>query len=244
MTAATLTRSLRELADAYCQDGADYAALRAEESRRARAEKFITGRQAERDQLRADWHDAAFAQYLAAQAACCGHLVRHDSPVADDWQLWAGTEAWARKHCTSDLAEFWDANPRLTVTQYAAAVADGQRIARDDREREVITDDGMAGDAGGDVRCAGTADSGIDVREAGPDGDTGHVRRPGLVTIDDADPDGAKVTVSRDGIELGRALRAQVRVQGAMRSAWWATRPDGTVSLHRDRREAVSAILS
>jgi len=250
MSAATLA-DLREVTPADLDELAAIAAtagndelaadVAAERKRRAPA-GFLEQRQAERQALRAEWVDFAHEQYLAAEAACCGNLVRRDSPVPDGWSLWSGTEAWARKNATEELLEFWAANPRITITQYAAQYADGQRIARDDTDREMSTDDSMAGDDAGDVRHASAGDSAGDVREAGPAGNTGHVRRPGLITIDDTDPEGSRVILRRDGIEIGRAQRIQVKVKGELWPAWWSMAGGAALSLHRDKRDAVAAI--
>jgi hypothetical protein len=154
---------LRDLTDEQLlelsrESEAGMAAAMREAGRQDRNAAFCRRMTAERDALRSDWHDAAFAQYLAASDVCRGHLVAESSAVTDDWQLWSGSEAWARKNATEELREFWDANPRLTVTQYAAQVTEGRRIQRDERDSERMSDDGLADHEFAGVRPGSSAD--------------------------------------------------------------------------------------
>jgi hypothetical protein len=83
---------------------------------------------------RAEWHDAAHAQYLAADAECRGNLVdaRHAPAWVDGWSLWQGPADRAYRYATEELRNFWDRWPRVTVTEWRQQIADGRRIQRDE----------------------------------------------------------------------------------------------------------------
>lgn len=69
-----------------------------------------------------EWLNWAHAQFLAAEAACRGNLLSKAGEKAglDPWELWKGPASRAYKYASEELQEFWDANPRLTVTEYRA----------------------------------------------------------------------------------------------------------------------------
>jgi len=242
MSAATLAMDLRELSDGELTEldtacpglyGDDVAA----ERKRRRNAATIARRRA--DPVTQAWIDAAHAQMMQAESELAGKLVRQGSPIKDAWSLWSGSPMFADAHCTDDLRRWWElpGNRRMTLTEYKAQERHARRIYE-----EGMRDDSMAGDDAGDVRHASAGDSAGDVREAGPAGNTGHVRRPGLVTIDDTDPEGSRVILRRDGIEIGRAQRIQVKVKGELWPAWWSMAGGAALSLHRDKRDAVAAI--
>ena len=104
--------------------------IAAERSRRAAAQRRYAARNAG---LAGEWMDAAHAQYLAAEAACCGNLVRKGSAVTDGWSLWSGTDAWAMQEATEELREFWYANPRVTVGRYRQQATAGRVAQREDQ---------------------------------------------------------------------------------------------------------------
>lgn len=83
-----------------------------------------------------DWQTFAHAQYLTAEEECRGNLVRKEyaGEITTGWQLWTGTEKWARERATDELREFWDANTRMTVSEFRA-----QRRAAKRDERESMT---------------------------------------------------------------------------------------------------------
>src|SRR5215472_17164326 len=93
-----------------------------EGKRRERLEAQRRARNAER----AEWLDAAHAQYTAAEAALRGNLVRAGSPVADAWSLWSGSEQYAMAHCSEELRLWWLDHPRTTVTNWRNQVAQGR----------------------------------------------------------------------------------------------------------------------
>lgn len=84
----------------------------------------------------ADWQAFAHAQYLTAEEECRGNLVRKEylAEITNGWQLWTGSEKWARERATDELREFWDANPRMTVSEFRA-----QRRAARREERHAMT---------------------------------------------------------------------------------------------------------
>ena len=201
--------------------------------------------------LREEWRQAAYAQYLAAEAVTNGYLVRRGSPLTDAFRLWSGSERFAMAHASEELVSFWRDFPRVTVTAYLAQHADAQQVYRDDLERAGMdagatsegdmSSDRLDNDAAADVRhdSAGPADSAIP--GARPAGNAGHVRGP--VITRDSD-DGARVDVIRGGVPAGHAYRVQVKAGGFLRYAWWGVRADGSMSLRPDKRAAVRAVLA
>ena len=139
MTTATLPASLRDMTEdallAVYRDGSDTDrdAVMAECRRRDRADRARKVRQA----VAAEWRDAAYAQYLAADAECRGNLLSREGVAAGitaEMVLWTGPERWARRMASEELNAYWDAHPRLTVTEYRRQLADAARVARDDAD--------------------------------------------------------------------------------------------------------------
>lgn len=66
------------------------------------------------------WELFAHAQYLAAEEECRGNLVRKEylGEHVTGWELWTGSHRRAYEHATDELREFWDANPRMTVSEF------------------------------------------------------------------------------------------------------------------------------
>jgi hypothetical protein len=134
------------------------AAVLAEAQRR---DDVIRSRNARRnDPSRADWKVAAHAQYMAAEAACNGNLVRRDSKITDAWQLWSGPAHVAQANATEELRNYWRDHPRQSVTAYQAQLAHDLEVYRDQLDE----------DEAGSVRCDASAD------EAGPDGSADRAR--------------------------------------------------------------------
>jgi Protein of unknown function (DUF3631) len=168
MTAAVLQEvpTWDALADLYSKVSHDDEAARLvidEARRRERLERQRRTRQAGVSA----WVDAAHAQYMAAEAATNGNLVRRDSPVTDAWSLWSGTEAYALAHASEELRLWWQepGNARITITQYRRQVSDGRRIERDERDAAettspegMHTDDRMDADEPAPVRRDAGAD--------------------------------------------------------------------------------------
>lgn len=135
------TENLRSLADdelaeryAAAESDEEVAAVLAELERRERkAAKYLVDK-ARWAAVYESWELFAHAQYLAAEDECRGNLVRREyrNEITTGWQLWTGTERAARERATDELREFWDANPRMTVSQFQEM----QRAAnREERER-------------------------------------------------------------------------------------------------------------
>lgn len=139
------------LADLYGKVSHDDEAARLVLGEARRREHLEAQRKA-RNAERAEWLDAAHAQYMAAEAELRGNLVRYGSPVADAWSLWSGSEQYAQANCSEELRLWWLEHPRITVTQYRQQISDGRRVQRDDMEREAAT-----GKAGGDAMIGGIA---------------------------------------------------------------------------------------
>lgn len=198
-----------ELLALYLADEESARAALAEAARRDRLE------QAARDRRRVqqEWMDLQHAQYLAADAATRGNLLSREGRKAgvSEFALWTGPEALARRYASWELNEFWDANPRVTVTEYRRQLAAAARDARqqalfgdqaddftaDDftaEITEVITDGHdaedlagcaavMAGHAAAPVRHLGAGPAAHAVRSAGRSRDPGPVRHDGRVMI-------------------------------------------------------------
>jgi hypothetical protein len=160
-------------------------------------------RQAER----AEWHDAAHAQYLRAEAECNGYLVRgphHDYRDApgkpgkceecgnaagyprhrgtDAFALWTGSEEFANCHATEELRAFWDRERRITVSEYQRQAAAGRADAR-----EVYRNDQLDRDARSTVR----PDASARAQGARDRGDGGTDTVPGRAAGDRAAQDNA-----------------------------------------------------
>jgi len=136
--------SLRSLSDdalagryAAAEADEDITAILAEMERRDRKAARTAIDKARWAAVYEAWELFAHAQYLAAEEECRGNLVRREyrAEVTTGWQLWAGTERAARERATDELREFWDANPRMTVSQFQEM----QRAAnREERERTAV----------------------------------------------------------------------------------------------------------
>jgi hypothetical protein len=93
--------SLDQLAELYgAGDDDTMAAVLAETERRDQAEQARRARSARRavSGETAEWYDAAFAQYLAAEAETRGYLLSRlgqAEGIEEPFILWRGPEAWA-----------------------------------------------------------------------------------------------------------------------------------------------------
>lgn len=141
MSAQTVTRDYRSTADddllaaAYAPDAteAEYAAIIAEAKRRDRAQHDRDWHQARDAAIREAWHLAAHAQYLAADWECRGNLLSKAGNAAgiDPWTLWSGPGRRAEQYASEELREFWAANQRITIAEYAAAERRNRLAERD-----------------------------------------------------------------------------------------------------------------
>lgn len=130
---------LAELCEVFA-DGelGELAATELERREQARRDRG----QARRDAVRAEWHELAYSDYLAAEAECRGELVNRAGVAAgvrDGFALWSGPRAIAERYATDELLEWWLTHPRVTVGEYSAQRARAARIARLDY-REQATD--------------------------------------------------------------------------------------------------------
>jgi hypothetical protein len=102
---------------------ADRAAVLAECRRQDTRRKA----RARRSRLTSEWEEGAYAQYLAAEAECCGYLTSREGDAAgiSPWPaLWTGPERRALRLASEELRNYWLDHPRVTVSQYAAMAAD------------------------------------------------------------------------------------------------------------------------
>jgi hypothetical protein len=135
------TESLRSLTDeelteryATAETDEEVAAVLAELERRERKAAKTLVDKARWAAVYESWMLFAHAQYLAAEEECRGNLVRKEylGEIGNGWELWSGTNRWAYERATDELREFWDANARMTVSQFQEM----QRAAnREERER-------------------------------------------------------------------------------------------------------------
>lgn len=91
---------------------------------------------AARHAVNEEWFLWAHAQFLAAEAECRGELLNRTGNAAgiDPWSLWSGPAGRVEKYASEELRDFWMANPRMTVMQYAAQVREAQRLEREAAE--------------------------------------------------------------------------------------------------------------
>jgi hypothetical protein len=111
-----------ELAERYATAETDeeVATLLAELERRERKAARTAIDKARWAAVYEDWSMFAHAQYLAAEDECRGNLVRREyrAEITNGWELWSGSNRWARERATDELREFWDANTRMTVSEF------------------------------------------------------------------------------------------------------------------------------
>lgn len=124
-----------ELAERYATAEADedIAAALAEMERRERKAAKTAVDKARWAAVYEAWELFAHAQYLAAEEECRGNLVRKEylKEIAAGWELWSGTHRWARERATWELNEFWDANPRMTVSEFREMQRASNRAERE-----------------------------------------------------------------------------------------------------------------
>ena len=135
MTALTDVPTWEALADLYGKVSYDDEAARLVIGEARRREGLERAKRARQAGVSA-WTDAAHAQYMAAEAACNGNLVRRDSPVRDAWSLWIGTGAYALAHASEELRLWWQepGNARITVSQWREQTAAGKRQQISERD--------------------------------------------------------------------------------------------------------------
>ena len=127
----------------YRSDERAAAAALAEAARRDRTDRAAARRAA----LRAEWYDAAYQQYLAAEAITRGNLLSCEglaAGVADPFSLWHGRTDLAERYGSEELVAFWEKSPRITITEYARRMAASGRLAREDMT--AITEEAGRGD--------------------------------------------------------------------------------------------------
>ena len=124
--------NLDELAALYgAGDDETRAAVLEECERQDRAARVAPAQDALR-RLHAEWYDAAYADYLAAEAACVGYFVRPEyaAEITEPFRLWsAGNDEWAQSRATRELLDWWIDHPRLTFARWQKMRRDAVRIA-------------------------------------------------------------------------------------------------------------------
>jgi hypothetical protein len=137
----TLAPEWTDLAGRYEAAGteSEREAILAETARRERADK--AGRQRRIEAMR--FEDALQAQLEDATRVCRGHLVGANGlavnggkGLPDERMLWRGPERIARQLASEELNAYWDANPRVCLSQYQQQERDGRRLQRDERDAQ------------------------------------------------------------------------------------------------------------
>ena len=114
-----------ELATAYgTADDLERDALGAEGDRRDKAGKDSARSKARWASVSSQWHDGAYAQYLAAETYCRGYMLSREGQAAgvSEWSLWSGPAKTAERHASEELRNWWLDNPRMTVTEYSTCL--------------------------------------------------------------------------------------------------------------------------
>ena len=196
----------------YRSDERAAAAALAEAARRDRTDRAAR----KRGQLRAEWYDAAYQQFLMAEAVTRGNLLSREglaAGIADPFSLWSGRADLAERYGSEELGAFWEKSPRITITEYARQMAASGRLAREDMT--AITEEAGSGDrVDADRRPAVDADGAGAVRPGGGTGagqpvraDRG-TREAGAGTADGPVQRGGRVMgileVGRGAVEAGR----------------------------------------
>ena len=152
MTAAALdVRAMPDeaLLSLYRSDERAAAAALAEAARRDRTDRAAAARAA----IRAEWYDAAYPQFLTAEArlsrGICSTARASPPGVADPFSLWHGRADVAKKYASEELRDLWAISPRSpspnTTRQRAAAMP--PRARRNDTSTEEAGSDEHAMDA-------------------------------------------------------------------------------------------------
>jgi hypothetical protein len=237
-----LAAEMRTMTDAALADlaGTVLGAVARAELRRRAADRARQRRR--QDPATREWHDAAYAQYLAAERECNGYLLSRAglAKCVDPWPaLWTGPAAVAEHYASEELREFWQSHPRTTVSEFRARMRGEREEYRDQQDRAAYdrqraAEPGQAEaldrDDAGRIRHGIPAGAGQPVRGTGPDGDAGHVCRPGRPVVNGcrhperpesgkpvcADcPDTAKPAAGADRLAELRARSAQRRAERA-----------------------------
>jgi hypothetical protein len=68
----------------------------------------------------AAWHDAAYAQFLAAEAETKGYMLSRAGVAAgiDPFDLWSGPASKVAKYASEELRNYLLGNERLTISEY------------------------------------------------------------------------------------------------------------------------------
>lgn len=123
-----------DLADLYIgSDEATQTAILREMTRRDRRDAQTARDKARWAAVYQQWYLWAHSQFIAAEDECRGNLV-NKAGRADDidpWELWTGSSAHARRYASEELLDFWEANPRLTVTEFREQIRASRRAERE-----------------------------------------------------------------------------------------------------------------
>ena len=232
-TADMRAMSDEQLREAWAADEASPAL--AEARRRDQADRAARLR----EQLRAEWYDAAYQQYLAAEEVCRGNLLSREgiaAGVTDEFSLWHGRAEVAMRYASEELRDWWGTHPRVTVGQYMTQRAAAMRAAREDTS---------TGEAGHGDRVDANRRPEVDAddtrglrHEHGP----GAVRRTGDTAVTEA---GAEDGERAGPVQPARRVRVEEETVGIVREgihvaerAAVAAARAGNTSERLDRMEA------
>lgn len=125
------TLTLEQLGDAWQAGAVTFDQARAECDRRDRSERARAGQR----KRYAGWYDAAWQQYVHAEAYCSGNMLSPAGQAAgikEAMRLWYGDEERALRYASRELREFWLANGgRMTPGQWEAQKRAGEQAERE-----------------------------------------------------------------------------------------------------------------
>ena len=198
-------QAVAALAEAERRDTADQETARG----RARTDKARQALKA----IRGEWEEAAYAQYLAADAECRGNLLSKagEAAVTSELSLWRHSTADAHRFASEELNDFWEKWPRVSLQAYTRQRAAAIRAAKADKTtsgREASYGDRVDADRRPAV-------DGHDARRVRPGSAASAVRRAGHTPVTEASTDRgtAAGSVQRGrGVNIGEEAATAARV--------------------------------
>lgn len=129
------------LAQGYTVDEAIEAVYGDVEEEHTPMQAMVTGQGgSKKEQVRQAYYDWVETQFVAAEEATRGNLLNKAGQAAgvDPKSLFSGPASRARKYASEELKRWWQANPRMTLTEFRAQAlgwASDKAAARKAREQ-------------------------------------------------------------------------------------------------------------